>query len=467
MVWNLNPSSRLPLYRQIIELIEKHLTAGQLAPGERLPAERQLAHMLGVNRTTVIRATDELVERGVLARRQGSGTYVNSEKWGVQNYALLNWQGPSMVLPGKREAAFRREAEMVREEAARAGTAFHNLAEDALPPDLLPNMGLPQWSWEEMVAAEKTDEASRLGLVSLRRAVQRFLRDMRGLSVPLEEILITSGSRQALFLMTQCLLRPGDAVGVEAPSYFYSLPVFQAAGMRLFALPMDSGGVSVAGLESAARRRPLKMIFLNPIFHNPTGSIMKDARKKAVLRFCAQARIPVVEDDASSLLHFGKEQDLSPIKAHDRQNQVIHMGSLSSYAGRNLRAGWLVAPPAVIARLADVRLMMDAGLSVLPQILAAEYLDRVAGEHLPVIRTALAERAAALRARLETVFGHRLTILPPRGGIFTYARATETGEDKRDALQRAFLHSGLLPALGEAFGDAQGGFRLNHGCYLA
>lgn len=464
-MWSLNPSSRLSLYKQTIALVEKNIASGRLAPGERLPAERELARMLGVNRSTVIRAMDEMADRGVLVRRRGSGTYVNSEKWGVQNYALLNWQGPSAVVPTKREAAFHRVAAIMREEAARYKARFDDLSGDGPAPDLLPDMPFPRRSWEEVVAAERTDEAARLGLPSLRQSVRRFLEETRSLSVPFEEILITTGSRQSLFLITQCLLRPGDAVGVEAPSYFYSLPVFQAAGLRLFALPVDSGGVSVAGLENAARRRPLKMIFLNPVFHNPTGSVMKDARKKAVLSFCARARIPVVEDDAYGLLDFGEKRDLSPIKAHDKQDQVIHIGSLSSYAGRNLRAGWLAAPPAVIGKLADVRLMMDAGLGVLPQILAAEYLDHAAAGHLPNVREALARRAKALASRLGELFGNRLDIDPPPGGLFTYAVMRHGGEEAYASVQRDLLRNGLLPALGEAFGDPRGAFRFNHGMF--
>lgn len=464
-MWLLNPSSRLPVYKQLMQLVEKNMESGRLAPGERLPSERRLAALLGINRSTVIRALDELTERGILTKKRGSGTYVNSEKWGVQNYALLNWQGPSLVLPGKREAILSREAGIVREEKEKAGGNFHDLSGDSLPLDLLPDLRIPQLSWEEMVAAEKSDEASRLGMVSFRYAVRHFLREARGLSVPLEEILITSGSRQSLFLITQCLLRPGDAVGIEAPSYFYSLPIFQAAGLRLLALPMDNGGIGMDGLESAVRRRPLKMIFLNPIFHNPTGSSMKDARKKAVLAFCAKKHIPVVEDDAYSLLFFDKVQNLSAIKAHDRQNQVIHIGSLSSYAGKNLRAGWLVAPPAVIAKLADVRLMMDAGLSVLPQILAKEYLEQTVTEHLPVMRLELARRAANLRKCLESLFPDALDLSPTRGGLFTYALLNKKNDESYSSLQSDFLRNGLLPALSESFGDYRKAFRLNHGLF--
>jgi DNA-binding transcriptional MocR family regulator len=354
---------------------------------------------------------------------------------------------------------------VLRRKAAREGTPIHDLSRDGLAPDLLPEISVPGGSWDDLVRAEQGDEAPNLGLASFRRSVGRFLRETAGLDVPFDDICITSGSRQAIFLITQCLLKVGDAVGVEAPSYFYSLPVFQAAGLRLYALPMDGQGIAVDELERLVSRRSLKMIFLNPVFHNPTGTVMSDARKQAVLDFCAAARIPIVEDDAYSLLDFGKTEGNSPLKSRDKRDQVLYTGSLSSYAGENIRAGWLVAPPGIAAKLAAARHMMDAGLSVLPQLLAGEYLERVAAGHLPRLRAELAARARSLASFLREAFGDGLVFDPPPGGLYIYA-AMRQGEAKRyPAMQQDFLNHGVIPALGGEFGDARPSFRLNHSLF--
>lgn len=460
-MWQLDPSDGLPLYKQIIRLLEDAAASGRIAPGSRLPAERRLAALLGVHRSTVIHALEELGDRGVLIRRRGSGTYVNSEKWGVLHYAQLHWQTPTPLLPRQRQNPFYAEAAALEEKAAKAGALFFDLSRDELSRDLLPGHGIPDISWESAVGAEQSDEASHLGLAAFRRSVRWFLHTTVGLDVPFDHLLITAGSRQAIFLITQCLLRPGDAVGVEAPSYFYSLPVFQAAGLRLFALPMDDEGITPEGLEALASRRPLKMIFLNPVFHNPTGTVMSDRRKRAVLAICAARRLPVVEDDAYSLLYFSQAAECGPIKTWDTRDQVIYIGSLSSYADRNMRAGWLVAPPAIIGKLAAARHVMDAGLNVLPQILAGEYLDHTAARHLPELRRALAGRADRLCGFLRSVFGGRLTFTDPPGGLYLYARAADTQEKERNALLRDFLRHGIVPALGEAFGEPGVSFRFN------
>ena len=465
-MWKLAPDGDMPLYKRLMRHIETVVSSGHLAPGERLPSERDLAKLLGVNRSTIIRALEELDDRGLLVRRRGSGTYVNREKWGVQAYARLNWQEPPALLAPARESAFHRRAAVARQTAARDGKPLFDLSRDDTAPGLLPELRIRTRFWDEIIRAEQEDETATLGLPSFRRAVRRFLRDQLNLTLPFETICVTSGSRQAIFLITQCLLKVGDAVGVEAPSYFYSLPVFQAAGLRLYALPMDEQGITLDGLEHLAARRSLKMIFLNPAFHNPTGTVMSDARKRVVLDFCAAARIPIVEDDAYSLLPFREASAPVPLKAWDTRDQVIYTGSLSSYAGRNIRAGWLAAPPGIIAKLAAARHMMDAGLGVLPQILAGEYLEHVAARHLPLLRAELAARADRLTAFLRAAFGKALVFEPPPGGLYLYATAREGGAKRYTTMQQEFLDRGIIPAVGEEFGDTLPSFRLNHSLFI-
>jgi DNA-binding transcriptional MocR family regulator len=249
---------------------------------------------------------------------------------------------------------------------------------------------------------------------------------------------------------------------VELPSYFYSLPVFQAAGLRLYALPMDREGITPEGLEALASRLPLKMIFLNPIFHNPTGSCMGESRKRDILHVCSTRHIPIVEDDASSLLAFRPGMATGPMKRHDNGHRVIYLGSLSSYAGRNLRAGWMVAPEPVIRQLAEVRHMMDAGLSVLPQFLGERYLDLASDAHIDDLRRILAERAAALVRYLEDICGDLAHWEEPAGGLYLYARLDSGNEQAGAMFLRRLFAGGIIPARGSDYGDGAGTFRFNH-----
>lgn len=496
-------AATVPRYKQLIRLVEDLLEKGQLTSGERLPAERDLAARLGLNRSTVIRALDELAERGVLLRKKGSGTYVNPEKWGLQSHELFNWQAPPALRLQKRGSgwsAYARQAAALREKARRGqgGAAgggqprLLDLSGDNLPEDLLPDLFFPDLgaqgaalsglSLRELArveyGADQGEETALLGLGRFRGAVRAFLRRTAGLDLPLEQILITSGTQQALFLVTQCLLQPGDAVGVEFPSYFYSLPVFQAAGLRLYALPMDAEGITLEGLDAQYQTRKLRMIFLNPAFHNPTGTCMSPERRREVLQYCSLKHIPVFEDDAYSLLAFDPGLDTAPIKAEDRHHQVIYCGSLSSYAGRNLRAGWMAAPESVIRRLAEVRLQMDAGLSVLPQLMAARYLESGFAPHRLKLWEHLAARAHALVRLLRGRWGGRLEFQEPRGGMYLYARIMETAggsgkarkvgraEGCGEALLMELLQEGIIAAPGLDFGDSGPAVRFNFAHFL-
>jgi DNA-binding transcriptional MocR family regulator len=414
--------------------------------------------MLGVNRSTVLHALSELTDRGLLVRRRGSGTFVDGEKWGVLHYPIRN-RLPCILPTGGRIAS----ADRCRKKAVKAAGSLPDLSGGDLPVDLRPSMSMPENSLQEVLRQELDEEASLTGLPSFKEAVCDHLRRFSGLETGQDEILVTTGAQQALFLITQCLLRPGDAVGIETPSYFYSLPVFQTAGLRLVAVPTDGDGVCPDGLDAVVSRWGIRMLFLNPVFQNPTGHVMSAGRKRDVLQYCAARRIPIVEDDAYSLLAFSGACDTRPVKSLDRCGGVLYIGSLSSYVGKNLRAGWLLAPAGVVGKLAEARRRMDAGLSVLPQMLAEHYLRTTWPEHGAFLRRELARRAGYLHEYLTRRLPDEFTFHPAEGGFYLYARATgEAGGKGRPHPLDILLEHGIVPAEGTEFGDRDGAFRLNY-----
>lgn len=448
--FTINSNSKLPLYKQIIQLIEQAIENGQLQIGERLPSERKLSELLKVNRSTVIHALAELTDRGVLIRKTGSGTYVNNQKWGLQSYPLINWQLP---LSQNKQDAYLLQANQLRREALANHTPIYDLANGDLPTDLLPSLSLPEVSWQELLYYEQ-GEAAHLGLSSFRKAVHNYLQRQFKMNVDIEQILITSGVQQAIFLITQGLLKPGDAIGIEAPSYFYSLPLFQAAGLRLYAIPTDYEGITLEGLDKLLNQQPIKMIFLNPIFQNPTGSVMTAERKKQLLSYCYTKRIPIVEDDAYSALSFNPQLDISPLKKLDRDQQVIYVGSLSKYIGKNVRAGWMIAPKSIVNKLADIRLQLEAGLSTLPQLLAEYYLTNHSAQHQRFLQQQLQPRAEQLTDWLTTHYAEQLTFRKPLGGMHLYARCRQQTPNQLMELLQNLLQKKVLIARGSDFGDS-------------
>lgn len=456
--WVISQDGSLPLYQEIMLLTEEKIKAGELGPGTRLPSERKLAEALDVNRSTVIRAMEELTAQGVLIRKKGSGTYVNPDKWGLQTKPLINW-GTSLTNGSiKRKSAYEKAADERREQRP---DKILDLSRGVLPADLLPELKAPQLSWKELVQQEKEQTPRNTGIHSLRESVQSYLKKTYQMAVPLEEIMITSGTQNALFLISQGLLKPGDAVGIEAPSYFYSLRLFQAAGLRIIPIRVDAEGMTVQGLKEASVNHPLKMIILNPIFQNPTGLVMSPKRKAEILDYCLLKRIPIVEDDAYGGLTFNPSLDNSPLKKMDRKQQVIYLGTLSKLAGHHLRIGWVIGPQTILKELADIRLQTDSELSFLPQFMADHFLRTEMDEHQDKITTELQKRARSMETWLRAEYGDTIEFQPAKGGFHLYCRFPGKTKEEVDAILMALLEKNIIVSEGQKYGDQTNGFRLS------
>lgn len=456
--WHISQDGNLPLYQKIMLLTETKIKSGELAPGTRLPSERKLAEALDVNRSTVIRAMEELTAQGVLIRKKGSGTYVNPDKWGLQTKPSLNW-GTSLTNETiKRKSSYEQAADKVR---AKKSEEILDLSRGVLPSDLLPELKAPQLSWKELVQQEKEQTPRNTGIHSLRESVQAYLEKTYDMTVPLEEIMITSGTQNALFLISQGLLNPGDAVGIEAPSYFYSLRLFQAAGLRIVPIPMDAEGMTVQGLQEASVNHPLKMVFLNPIFQNPTGLVMSPKRKAEILDYCLLKRIPIVEDDAYGGLSFDPSVDNSPMKKTDQQQQVIYLGTLSKSAGHHLRIGWMIGPSTILNELADIRLQTDSELSFLPQFMADHFLRTEMDEHQKRITAELQKRARSMKKWLRAEFGDAIAFQPVKCGFHLYCRFPDKTKAEVNTILFELLERNIIVSEGQKFGDQSNGFRLS------
>ncbi|CAI3922345.1 PLP-dependent aminotransferase family protein [Commensalibacter papalotli (ex Botero et al. 2024)] len=460
-MWHLPLSSSKSLYQQVIDLIEQSIMNGQLSPGEKLPSERKMSVLLQVNRSTIIHALNELSDRGVIIRKIGSGSFVNPDKWGLQTHPLMNWQPLKSAYTAFPKDDYVLQVQHLRKECLERQKSLQDMATGDLSPTLLPDLNLTDFPVKELLSLEQDNETTQLGLYSFRQAVQDHMQKRLGLSVDLSEILITTGTQQALFLISQTLLKPGDRIGVESPSSFYRLPIFQAAGLRICALPMDEHGVTLQGLRELIQKNPIKMVFLNPLFQNPTGSCMDHKRKQQILSYCHQYQIPIVEDDACSMLSFTSNINITPIKAYDTHQQVIYVGSLSKYMGKNIRAGWIIAPKAIITQLAHIRQQIDGGLSVLPQLLAENYLRYQLDHHCKELKQQLSARATRLCQWLQNDHADHLSFIPPQGGLYCYAKFHEYKIKDMPRILQEWLSHNITIAKGKEFGGETGEIRFN------
>ncbi|MFB9325567.1 PLP-dependent aminotransferase family protein [Paenibacillus aurantiacus] len=454
-MWKPDRTSNRPLYQQIASYIEQRISFGEMPPGSSLPSERKLAQQLGVNRSTVMQAYENLRAAGMIESLTGSGTRVCRGESGVAPKQTPNWN--RYVESG----TFLPNLPLLRRirEALQSGVPLVNFAGGELAPELAPSDAIAD-IMREHPFRETLSYGDPQGFVPLRVALTSFLLEQRHIQATDESILVTSGSQQSLYLITQCLLNPGDAVAIEQPSYGYSLQMFQSAGIRLFGLPVDEDGVHPDGIRALHKQHRIRMVFLNPNYQNPTGTVMGAERRIEVLACCEELGIPIVEDDPFSLTAM---EDAPPpsLKSLDRNGTVLYIGSLSKVAASGLRIGWMVAPHTVIRRLADARQQMDFGLSIFPQWIASRLLESSSfAPHLARLRAALRTRRDSMAAALHRKLPGEISFELPRGGLNLWCRIN--GDVNDSSLLESGIKNGVVFMPGSVFGAEAGFIRLSY-----
>ncbi|MHC5227640.1 aminotransferase-like domain-containing protein [Enterococcus sp. LJL99] len=450
-MWHIEKEKGVPIYITIMELILSYIKEGKLLPGERLPSERKLASFFEVNRSTVVHALDELVSLGWIVRKQGSGTIVNEGKWGITTVPKTDWR---RYLEQNAFSQNDPVTNKIEESIKMNSKDIIDAYTGELPMDLIPSFDFPALTWKHFLEEEQQDD---LGYYPLRQAITESIEKEYHFNLSPDSLLITSGAQQALFLILQVLLKPGDSVAIEDPSFLYALPIFQAAGIRLYGVEIDGEGIKIDSLEKVIRQQRVKMVMVNPSFQNPTGKVMTLNRRKALIAICQNYQVPILEDDVFASLHFHSSNLIQPLKKLDPEN-VLYIGSLSKILGSTTKIGWLSAPSSVSQKLAEARKMMDFSLSIFPQLFAnlalndATFLTKIAE-----LRKTLFKRGEAVYSILANM--EEWSVEKPKGGFYLWA-VWKKG-DFRQKEWDLFVKEGLLIAPSILFSEQRKGIRIN------
>ncbi|CAM2942839.1 PLP-dependent aminotransferase family protein [Saccharomonospora xinjiangensis] len=394
-----------PLYRKLADAVARAADDGSLVPGERLPAERELAKVLAVSRATVVAAYENLRERGVVDRRQGSGTRVNGARpvprsdgrvRGGQGTAIVQRliDGPGRLISLSCAA----DAGVPEVAAALRAVADHDITGLLDDPGYHPR-GLP--ALREAVASHYT---------------------AAGLPTSAEQVLVTTGAHQALVLLAEVYLKGASAVAVEAPSWAPCLDIFRQHGVRLLPVGLDDEGIDVRALAGALAEDNPALLYVMPTFHNPTGRLMSATRRRQVAELAARHGVAVIEDNAyaGSSLTADETALPSPLAAYaPEQGEVLTVESLKGvWAG--LRVGWVRGPAGIIERCARRKAMADLGSPLIEQAVAARLVPR-----LPELSRARSVVQREQFAVLESLLRTRLpewTWTVPDGGSSLWVR---------------------------------------------
>jgi 2-aminoadipate transaminase len=308
------------------------------------------------------------------------------------------------------------------------------------------------------------------GYQPLREMLARFS-SRAGVEVTPENILVTSGSQQALDLLGKVFINPGDRILVEAPTYLGALQAWNAYGAEYVPVPMDEDGMVTDVLEEALRTGP-KFIYVLPNFQNPSGVTLSLERRQQLIALADRYGVPIVEDDPYGQLRY-EGQDLPSIVVMDSryrnqcnncyQGNVIYLSTFSKTLAPGLRLAWVVAPTQVIGKLVQAKQGADLHTSTFIQMLAYEvarggFLDH----HVQLIRKVYGQRRLVMLDAMQAEFPPQVSWTRPKGGLFLWGMMPE-GVDAKQVLQAAVARNvAFVP--GEAFyphGDGKNTMRLN------
>ncbi|MGC5328590.1 PLP-dependent aminotransferase family protein [Brevibacillus sp. SYSU BS000544] len=455
MDWQPDRNTQIPVYKQIAQHLEERISNGEYPAGAVLPSERSLAKELGINRSTVVAAYEELRASGIVESVQGKGTIVSRDIWGSTRKRIPNWE--KLVESG----SFLPNTAMMR---SIRKEAFDLDLIDLASGELSPEFSASQYFRAIMSSGDFNYHVGYdhpQGNLQLRETIALHLKESRNIPATPSSILITSGAQQALYLIVQCLLQPGDAVAIEDPSYSYSLPLFKSAGLRTFLLPVDSHGIDPDNIVSLYKQHRIKMVFLNPNFQNPTGSFLDMDRRKRILEISSDFGIPIIEDDPYSLTAFDRTQ-VSTIKSMDQNGTVLYVSSLSKIVASGLRIGWIFGPQAVIERLADAKQQIDFGHSIIPEWIASQFLSSEDFPiHLQRLRNSLAINRDKIVFSLYDQLADQVDFLVPEGGIHIWCKIKE--EINEQKLVKEAIKRGVVYVPGSVFGTKNGFARFTFG----
>ncbi|HVT96896.1 MAG TPA: PLP-dependent aminotransferase family protein [Acidobacteriaceae bacterium] len=414
-----------PLHRQVYAGFRDAILRGDLAAGQQVPSSRSLAAELEISRFPVLDAYAQLLAEGYFESRVGAGTFVASSL----PYRASNPKRPAEEAPSSRRTSRRSALFPAYDPPAwRSGWgsfAVHQPALDHFPFEL----------WSKLVARHSRTlrihapgNIHPLGLQPFREAICSYLRTARAVRCEPGQIMVVSGSQQALDIVTRVLLDPGDAAWMEEPCYPLMRSLLTGSGCRAIPVPVDEDGLDVtAGMRLAPDAR---VAFVTPSHHYALGVTMSASRRFQLLEWSRQASSWIVEDDYDSEYRFDT-MPIPSLQGLDPCDRVIYIGTFSKVLRPSLRLGYIVIPADLVDRFAAVRFSMDIFPSYLFQEALTDFMqDGHFARHIRRMRALYKGRRAALVECLRAEFGDFLKIHGSEAGMHltvTFPQAFRAG----------------------------------------
>jgi 2-aminoadipate transaminase len=409
---------------QICQRIRAAIDSGDLGPGDKLSSTRALAEEAGVNHLTAVRVYRRLAEEGYVTSGVGRGTFVRSvpppaaaDDAGVWQHAVLPEQQPSYVnevfaetmhisrgTPTGRIGAPKDE-EMLDMSVAWTAPELHPVEQlRAMADDLFQTHGGAMLGYSQVEGVpELLAELARRG-------------DTSGFARSPDELIVTSGARQGIDLVCRTVVRPGDVVVCESPTFIGTLSSLQATGARVLGVPFDRGGIDVEAFERILARHEVKLLALQTGSQNPTGQDLAPDRAARLVELAQDRSFFILEDGVYANVRF-KGAPPPPRLRQSAPDHVIYVDSLSKTIGGGLRIGWVAATGEARRRIGELKLGTDVHTSTLTQYLAARWLESGGhDDHVRRVNKVYAKRCQALLDSVNRRLADEVTVMEANGG---------------------------------------------------
>lgn len=426
---------RTPLYEQIAEKIVTLIHNGAFKEGEKIPSIRQLSHELSVSVNTVKEAYWRLEDRNYLTAVPQSGYYVRNR---FSERAEPSVQDLKQLDPQK--VTFCRVYSMFKDNALDKSGA--SLAISGVAPDSWPKKRFGRYLMEaacdnDILAAEYLPPS---GYSILRQQIAR-LGLSAGLTLSPDDIIITNGCQEAIFLALMALCKPGDTVVLESPMYFSLLQLLKVLNLKVIEIPgSPEEGISLDTLKFVIENHPVKAVFSIPNFNNPSGFAMPSWKKKEMTWLLEQRKIPLIEDDIFGDLYFHRRPDTC--KSHDKAGNVLYCSSFSKTIAPGLRIGW-IAPGRFYESVIEMKMLLNISTASVNQMAVARFLAKGGYErYLRKVRGQLTDNVQAMREEILLHFPKSTRVSNPSGGSLLWIELPEPNDTEQiyqDALAKNIL----------------------------
>jgi GntR family transcriptional regulator / MocR family aminotransferase len=438
----------VPVFRQIYLQLRSAILSGTLRRGTKLPSTRELAAQLGVSRSAVVSAFEQLLAEGYASGKKGAGTYIASDL--PEPFAAIHGRRKRPVSAAKAAVSSREPGGFVDVTTQSDERAF-NLGRtlvDARTAEL----------WRKLSARSLRSfgrhhlgYADPHGILELRKSVCDYLRAARAVRCEPEQVVITAGTQQALDIVIRVMQGPDKEVWIEDPGYSLTRLALVAAGAKVCPIPVDQHGVNVT--EGIRRAPKARAVFITPSHQFPKGVALSMARRLELLAWARESGAWIVEDDYASEFRYGG-RPLASLQGLDEAERVIYIGTLNKALFPGLRMGYAVMPPSLVRAFVTARYLMDRQPSSLCQAVVAAFMEEGHfAAHIRRMREMYRSQRDALVAALRRRLGNHLTVDPPDQGMHLVAY-TRSGLSDVTVERRGREHGVIVGAMSRLYVEA-------------